>query len=224
MEGVLYIQDVDLLPLEAQNILLNFKTGVIKHRGSGRKVEVNVRVICATSCSLEKLVSEGKFSPDLLFWLRTFQIDVPPLRSEDIIPLAQNILDRLSSCSGFSICLAPGVLEQLRAYDWPGNIRELEIVLEQSASRLRKSRQQIEVGDLPPLLWSVGSLEISNNTSSPQPPLLDQMQEEALLRIARESRGNVSEMARKLGIGRTTVWRWMKRMGLSPDEFRGEIA
>lgn len=221
--GTLYLQDVDLLPLEAQSILLRMlKTDMIQFPGGRRQVEVSVRVISTTAQSLERLSSAGTFNPELLFWLRSFQLELPPLRERavDIPVLVENILNRVSKRNGYLIQIAPEALDRLCRYDWPGNIRELELVLERAASYLLKGDPRINISHLPPLLQKGQGQSDAAGTPAADAMLLDRVQEETLLRVARECKGNVSEMARTLGIGRTTVWRWMRRIKLSPESFR----
>jgi DNA-binding NtrC family response regulator len=219
--GMLYFQDIDLLPLEGQDILLGFlKTGTIQQPDSNHRSEVKVRILAATCVSLEDLVNEGKFNAELLRWLSVFQIELPPLRNrkEDIPLLANHILMRFACRYRSNIDLTPESLTLLCNYDWPGNIRELELIMERAIYCLGNDCV-IKPAHLPLSLakWP-GAAQKDFQPERSQP--LTELQEEALIQAARDCNGNLSEIARVLGIGRTTVWRWFKRMNISPDSFR----
>jgi DNA-binding NtrC family response regulator len=219
--GVLYFQDINLLPLEGQNILLDFlKTGVTQNLGNTRPRTVQTRIIAASTTSLDLLAAEGKFSAELLRWLGVFRIILPPLRErrEDIPILAKSVLERLSCRYQHQIQLAPESLALMLEYDWPGNIRELEVTLERAVYSL--GRDPI----ITPIQLPISLHKPSGVVQKGAPPdrrqPFNQIQQEALLQAAEDCNGNVSEMARVLGIGRTTVWRWLKRMDISPENYR----
>jgi transcriptional activator for dhaKLM operon len=219
--GMLYFQDIDLLPLEGQEVLLRcLKTGTIQQPGSNHRSEVQVRILAATCESLENLVREGKFNGELLRWLSVFQIELPPLRArkEDIPVLANHILMRFSCRYRSNLDLAPESLSMLCNYDWPGNIRELELIMERAIYCLGNDCV-IKPAHLPlSLAKLLGAALLEYAPERAQP--LTELQEAALIQAARDCNGNLSEIARVLGIGRTTVWRWFKRMNISPDSFR----
>jgi transcriptional regulator of acetoin/glycerol metabolism len=219
--GMLYFQDIDLLPLEGQEILLRYlKTGTIQPPGSNHRSEVQVRILAATCGSLEDLVGEGKFNAELLRWLSVFQIELPPLRArkEDIPVLANHILMRFSCRYRSSLDLAPDSLSMLCNYDWPGNIRELELIMERAVYCLG-NECVIKPAHLPLSLAKLPGMSLVEHPPERAQPLTE-LQEEALIQAAKDCNGNLSEIARVLGIGRTTVWRWFKRMNISPDSFR----
>jgi transcriptional activator for dhaKLM operon len=219
--GVLYFQDINLLPLEGQNILLDFlKTGATQNLGSTRRRTVRTRIIAASATSLDVLANEGKFSAELLRWLGVFRITLPPLRErrEDIAILANNVLERLSCRYQYQIQLAPESLALILAYDWPGNIRELEVTLERAVYSLGRDPIITPI-QLPHSLLQ-HSVVVQKGTLTDRTQPFNQIQQEALLQAAEDCKGNVSEMARMLGIGRTTVWRWLKRMNISLEDYR----
>jgi two-component system, NtrC family, response regulator len=127
--GSLFLDEVGELPLSLQKTFLR----VLQERrfrplGSSREVESDFRLVAATNRDLEKMVKQGVFRDDLLFRLRSFTIDLPPLRerTEDIKELARNHLDRLCECHGLSSKgFSPEFFDILLDYDWPGNVREL---------------------------------------------------------------------------------------------------
>ncbi len=220
-KGTLFFQDIEALPLEAQAILVNMlELGIVQRLGSTYPIEVDVRVIAASGANLEDQVGQGNFRADLFYRLSPFEIVIPPLRQRegDLPIFVDRILQRLARQHNRPLELAPGVLEFLVAYPWPGNTRELEAVLE---------RATVQAGASP----VIGPMHLPDFLRQPQRaspvvranmplPTLDAMEREAIIQAARLCDGNVSQMARMLGIGRTTVWRKLKALDISPDHFR----
>src|SRR4029078_8570832 len=126
--GPLFFQDVDVLPLEAQSVLLNaLELGVIQRLGSQRTVEVNTRVVASTSASMETLMAQGAFRPDLYYRLSTFTVTLPPLRERphDIPLVVNRVLARFEKQLGYPVILAPEVMDVFKKYPCAGNIREV---------------------------------------------------------------------------------------------------
>lgn len=219
--GTLFFPDVDALPLEAQAILLNvLELGIVQRMDSRRPIEVDIRVIAATSASLEKLVAEKSFRADLFFRISPFVIQLPPLRKrkEDFPLLVENILDRFGRQNGRLLKVDREAMSVLQMYHWPGNIRELEAVLELASIQAGDS-PVIQISHLPeyvnhPEIWFHSEQGIERVVS------LEEMEQEAIRRAAQYCQGNVTQMAKVLGIGRTTLWRKLKQWSISPDDFR----
>ncbi len=117
--GTLFFQNVDVLPLEAQSVLLNaLELGVIQRLGSRRAIEVNARVIASTSANIEALIAQGSFRPDLYYRLSTFTVTLPPLRERprDIPLVVDRILTRFKKQLGFQVSLAPEVMDLFKEY------------------------------------------------------------------------------------------------------------
>ncbi|PWH14638.1 MAG: hypothetical protein DDG60_07750 [Anaerolineae bacterium] len=220
--GTLFFQDVDALPLEAQTVLLNaLELGVIQRLRGHRAIEIDVRIIASTSANIEKLISQGAFRPELYYRLSIFSITLPPLRErpQDMPLVVERILTRFSNQLGYSIELAPAVMETLTKYPWPGNIRELESVLGRAIMQVAESGGTIDLSHLPP------------HISTPQPiPIqpsqvtdfnsLEEVEYETILRAAQIYQGNITHMAKMLGVGRTTLWRKMKYFKINAQDFR----
>lgn len=219
--GTLYFQDVEHLPLEAQAALLNaIELGMVVRLRSAHPIPVDVRIIASSSADLERLMAEGSFRADLYYRLSSFEVSLPPLRArrEDLPALVRRILSRYQEQRQRRLELAPEALRVLEAYSWPGNLRELEGVL---------ARAVIQAGDSE----VIGPMHFPEAVRRPPPPPtgealpsgvqpLRDLEREAILQAARACRGNLSQMARVLGISRTSVWRKMKALDLSPDRFR----
>jgi transcriptional activator for dhaKLM operon len=219
--GTLFFQNVDVLPFEAQALLLNvLELGLAQRLGSAHPVEVDVRIIASTTADLENLIKDGQFRADLYYRLSTFEIEMPPLRTRrtDLQFLVDRILERLSRQQNHTLALAPGVLNLLTRYHWPGNVRELEALLERAAIQVGKS-EQINETHLPEFIRHPANLptqtERLTHLSS-----FDHVQREALIQAARICNGNITQMAKVLGIGRTTVWRKLKALDISAEVYR----
>ncbi len=219
--GTLFFQDVDVLPLEAQSVLLNaLELGVIQRLGSQRAVEINTRVIASTSASMEALIAQGAFRPDLYYRLSTFTVTLPPLRERprDIPLVVNRILTRFERQLGYKVSLAPDVMDVLKKYPWPGNIREVEAVLGRAAIQVAGTGL-IGLAEIP---GNVRRMEAVPQYVRPllQVGSLDEMEHETILLTAQTQRGNVSRMAYVLGVSRTTLWRKLKLYGIDPGEYR----
>jgi transcriptional activator for dhaKLM operon len=203
--GTLYFQDVDAMPLEAQGVLLNaIDLGIVQRRWDNRPIPIDIRVIASSSADMELLVSKGNFRSDLFYRLSAFEIRLPALRErkEDLPLLVEWILKRLSKQLYHKIKLERNVIDILRGYSWPGNMRELESVLNRAAVNAGFAGI-INPGDLPedvryPKVLS-GDLQ-----STIRPRAIYEVERETIIRAAELCNGNVTKMARTLGIGRTT--------------------
>jgi transcriptional regulator of acetoin/glycerol metabolism len=219
--GTIFFQDVDTLSLEAQAILLNvLDLGIVQRISSDRPIEVDLRVLAATTANMEKLISQGNFRADLFYRLSSFEITLPPLRErqKDLPILVERILARLSRQFNRSLNLADGVIDLLRRYAWPGNIRELESVLGRAATQAGVS-EVIGPMHLPEFILHPVKIDIESQLNG-SVNSLDDLERQAILQAARLCNGNVTKMAHALSIGRTTLWRKMKTFGISPEDFR----
>jgi transcriptional regulator of acetoin/glycerol metabolism len=219
--GSLFFQDVEYLPLEAQNILLDvLEMGLVQRVGSEFPVQIDVRILAASSANIEKLIDQGSFRADLYYRLSTFTINLPPLRehSRDIPVLVERVLKRISGKFGQPLSLDPGAMDLLKRYSWPGNIRELEAVLSRAATQV-DSTGVIGLPHLPVTLRFPKSLLHKNLMINAINPL-SKMERDAILQTALQFDGNVTQMAQALGISRTTLWRRLKRYEILPDDYR----
>lgn len=147
--GSLFLDEVTELPAQLQAKLLRaIETRTFFRVGGVRKVEVNVRIIAATNRNLDSVVTDGSFRSDLLYRINGFQIDLRPLRErpEDIEPLTQHLLRVVGGTSPPEI--QPDALDALRAYHWPGNVRQLRNCLERGV--ILANNGVITVSELPP--------------------------------------------------------------------------
>ncbi|MEZ2220336.1 sigma-54-dependent transcriptional regulator [Rhizobium sp. RCC_161_2] len=275
--GTLFLDEVGDLPLEVQVKLLRaVQQGEIETVGARVAQKVNVRLISATNKDLIEEVKAGRFREDLYYRLNVFPITMPALRrrKEDIPHLARAFADRFAfeQKLGHSLSISSGALALLTAYDWPGNIRQLEnavfraVVLSEGPELLETDFPQIAAqlpgyftGEHPTLVvdnshaYSVDAVAAdkferglrvasSDETTTsplsivetPSSPISDNVivstdtsgdvrkladVEEELIRFALKFyRGQMSQVARKLGIGRSTLYRKLKDYGIDPDD------
>lgn len=217
--GTLYLEEVEALPLDMQAALLRvIEAGDVIRLGGTRVIPVDARLIASTHAPLEERVAEGAFRADLLFRLSSFLITMPPLRErpEDIPPLLERRLERLSAQLGRATRLTAEARAALIAYPWPGNIRELESALERAA--LSCDGAPIALEHLPAAVRERRAILPGKPITEPVRSLAE-AEKSAILSAFRAARGNVTQTANLLGIGRTTLWRKMKEFNLTMDDF-----
>lgn len=218
--GTLLLDQVESLSLEMQAALLQLiETRHIMRLGSTLPIAVDVRIIAATTANLENLVTEGAFLDHLYYRFGVFNINIPSLRhrTDDIPLLAERFLARITKRDQRAVWIDDEALMILQRYPWPGNVRELEGVLERA---LHQSNDGIiHVEGLPEV---VRYGRVLTNTS-PKPQLVlsfAEAEREAIMRAGWAYQGQVTEMARQLGIARNTLWRKMKQFNISPRQFK----
>ena len=218
--GTLLLDQIENLSLELQAALLHvIETRHVTRLGSSVPIPVDVRIIAATTANLEELVAQGNFMSHLYYRFGVFKIEVPPLRErvEDIPLLAEHFLARHTASGSRAVWIEDEAVGFLLRYPWPGNVRELESTLERAMSQSRDN--VIRPGDLPEMVRN-GRVLVARHLLA-QPVLsVDEAEREAILRAGWACHGRVTEMARLLGIGRSTLWRKMKQLDIAPSIFK----
>lgn len=218
--GTVFLDEVgDTSPALQAKLLRVLQEEEIRPVGSNQTCKTNVRVIAATNRSLESLVSQGKFREDLYYRLNVISINLPGLsqRREDIMPLANHFLQKY--CSHFNKPikrLTESACDKLIRHEWPGNVRELENTVKRAVAL--SNSDVIDVDSLflmKPMpkteATTIEKQDAANNVS------LTEMQREHILRSLKENRWNYSVTASKLGIGRTTLWRKVKKYSIAKE-------
>ena len=216
--GTLFFQDVDLLPLEAQAILLNvLELGVVQRLGSNRPITVNCRILASTSADMKRLLAQKNFRSDLYYRLSIFSVTIPPLRErpQDIPEIVSRILNRFSSQVGYKVTLGDGVMKALQNYTWPDNILEIEALIGKLALKVGPDGV-IRIHDLPPAIL------MANPDTPPEDGLLhvrtlSELEKQTIQQTLMMCHGNVSLVANILGISRTTLWRKLKTYKIDPE-------
>ncbi|MEO4001612.1 sigma-54 dependent transcriptional regulator [Mesorhizobium sp. CAU 1732] len=267
--GTLFLDEIGDLPLDVQVKLLRaVQEGEIDAVGARSTVKVDIRLISATHRDLLQRVKDGEFREDLFYRLNVFPIHVPPLRDrrEDVPMLVQHFMAKVGPAESRARIsgISASAMAMLKAYDWPGNIRQLEnaifraVVLCEgpvlTADEFPQIKAQVDGIDTAALasaeeeVVSTGETEhasavpvIGDRAESADPaaptdhfgllraldergnvrPLADLENEMIKLAIDRYN-GQMSEVARRLGIGRSTLYRKLKEMGIDPDAGRSD--
>jgi transcriptional activator for dhaKLM operon len=217
--GTLFLEEIESLPLETQAALQRvIEMGDVIRLGGTRVIPVEARIIASTTRTMEELLEQDHFRQDLLLRLSSFLIHMEPLREhpEDIPLLVERLLEKLTIQLGRALKISPEVLEALCQYPWPGNVRELETIMERAA--IQSEGAQIELENLPAAIYQRSVMVKGKQVVQPVQTLLE-AEQTAILAAGRAARGNLSQTAQLLGIGRTTLWRRMKELGISFDNF-----
>jgi PAS domain S-box-containing protein len=217
--GTIFLDEISELPLNLQVKLLQ----VIQDReiirvGAIKKIPIDVRIISATNQDLHKLVEEGRFREDLYYRLNVVPIHVPPLRErpEDIIPLVRKYLAKFNKRLNEHKQIDPDAMAVLLKYDWPGNIRELQNIVERLI--LTTKENVISVENLPGFMAHMRSVTPKiPNTSMTLSDILDQAEKETLIQVMGKHK-STRAMAKALGISQPSVVRKLHKHGLVTSE------
>ncbi len=213
--GTVFLDEVGLMsPMTQSKVLRVLQEREFERVGGNELIKVDVRVLSASNRDLEEAMKKNEFREDLYYRLSVFPIKLPPLRDrrEDIPLLAAYFLEKYSRQENKTIeGISPDALELLIAYNWPGNVRELENAIERAV--VLATDDEIHSKDLPAAVRSIGEKKMfeSDNTLS---NWIEKLEEEALRQALLECEGNISKTAKKLGIGRATIYRKAKKYGL----------
>ncbi len=217
--GTVFLDEVGEMPKDAQVKLLRvLQDKELRPVGSTKSVPVDVRIIAATNRPAAELRSEY-LREDLYFRIATVVIEIPPLRTrpEDTLVLAQHFARRLSERYDRDIVLSRSALELLLEHSYPGNVRELENLLEAVAAVSRDDPQRVTDKDLMRHLRS-SALPASQDRGLEQPLGLEQLEHMAIQRALRMTHGNRRKAASLLGISRDTLYRKLRDMEPELDE------
>ncbi len=226
--GTIFLDEIGDMPLEQQSALLRvIQEKSITRIGGTQAIPVDVRIICATNKDLQTEMHNGRFRKDLYYRLNVISIKIPPLRErkEDIRLLVNHFLRNSSAnWKPGQDSITPDMLQVLEAYDWPGNVRELQNVVERMVNNAKDTN--LSLADLPFELFfpeAIPKKEFLHGQSSPAGggKTILELMETRKKRIKDEERrliidllkvhnGNVSMVAREMGISRTTLYKKMK--------------
>ena len=216
--GTVFMDEIGDLALPMQAKLLRvLQERSIERLGSNVAVPVDIRLICATNRDLEKMVEDGTFRQDLYFRISVFRIDLPPLRErrDDIPLLAEYFCREFSKLHGKDIrSMSPGFLSALVAFDWPGNVRQLQNVIERSL--ILAEGPQLGVQDLPPEFHRLAvASEIPRGSFH---EAVRYFKRELVLSALRAHAGNRLKAARELCISRSYLHRLLNQLEISTTE------
>ncbi|WP_164215965.1 sigma 54-interacting transcriptional regulator [Virgibacillus sp. YIM 98842] len=211
--GTLFLDEIGDMPLSAQvKILRALQEGEIEAIGAVNPQKVDVRIIAATNQPLEKLIDEQRFREDLFYRINVIQLKTPSLKEipEDIRLLAKYILQKVTNRTGKRVLdFDKEVLNYFMYYPWPGNIRELENVIE-SAVHLTNS-EIIQMVDLPDHIQPNILVEEHNGTLK---EIIGETEKLAILHALKKANGDKQLAAKKLAIGKSNLYQKIKKYGL----------
>ncbi len=240
--GTLFLDEIGELPLDMQVKLLRaLQEGEIDPVGSKRSVKVDVRIISATNRDLAQQVKEGRFREDLYYRLNVFPIDAPSLRErlEDVPALVDHFIRRINVEEGKRVVgCTPETMVVLKSFDWPGNVRQLENAVYRAM--ILADGPYLQAHDFPaisgvavpppssvPVLTVVEGGAAAPAASSPaiESPVrilddhghlrtLEEIERDLIQHAIEVYAGHMSEVARRLGIGRSTLYRKVREQGL----------
>jgi DNA-binding NtrC family response regulator len=218
-QGTLFLDEVGDIPLELQPKLFRaLQEQEFERLGSTRTIRVDVRLVAATNRDLSQMVAEGRFRSDLYYRLNVFPVVLPPLRErrDDIPLLARHFTQRFARRMGRQIQTIPAaVMDALVRYTWPGNIREMQNVIERAVILSRGPELEISLSEFK-------RQEKAHSANSPSSlSTLEEAEREHILRVLGETNwmiGGPAGAALKLGMKRTTLQSKMRKLGIARSQ------
>ena len=205
--GTLFLDEIGNIPLHLQAKLLRvLQNRTVVRVGSEKPIPIDIRLICATNMDLEQMVSEGRFREDLYYRINTMQMHLPPLRerSGDIIPLAERFLAKYAEKYRRSVeTISDDAVKRLMQHAWNGNIRELQNVMEKAV--ILSEGKTLQACDL-----SLNSIKSVPDVSQ----TLEEAEESTIRNTLARCNGNLSMVAKELGISRPTLYSKLKKYGI----------
>jgi DNA-binding NtrC family response regulator len=206
--GTLLLDELAEMPVDTQTKLLRvLQEKEVRPVGGRTSYKTNVRIIASTNIEVEVAIRAGKLREDLYYRISAITLHLPPLRErrEDIIPLATSFLKRFAAQHGRSMTgFTPAAQEKLRRYDWPGNVRQLQNEIQRAL--LMTDHQIIDVPDLSVQDAAAGETPSEETDLT----LLEGMERNTIVQMLKETNGNKLETAKRLGIGRQTLYNKIK--------------
>jgi transcriptional regulator with PAS, ATPase and Fis domain len=208
--GTLLLDELSEMPIDTQSKLLRvLQEKEVRPVGGKTSYKIDCRVIAATNRVPADAIKDGKMREDLYYRISAISVYLPPLRErrEDIIPLATAFLKRFAAqanrvITGFS----PQAAEAMRRFDWPGNVRQLQNEVQRAVLM-----SEGKVIDVPDLAINVESIAAdSGGEANANLTLMEAMERNTILQVLKETRGNKLETAKRLGIGRQTLYNKIK--------------
>ena len=209
--GTLLLDEISEMPVDTQSKLLRvLQEKEVRPVGGRTSYKSDCRVIAATNREIAEAIKLGKLREDLYYRICAISIHLPPLRErrEDILPLANAFLKRYGSQAGREMTgFSPEAADALRAFDWPGNVRQLQNEIQRAV--LMGDRSVVDTRDL-----SVTA--VMSQKDNPDLTLMEAMERNAIIQMLKETGGNKLETAKRLGIGRQTLYNKIKIYGIEP--------
>src|SRR5687767_9319051 len=204
--GTLLLDELAEMPVDTQSKLLRvLQEKEVRPVGGRTSYKTDCRILAATNRRVEEAIKDGKLREDLYYRISAISVSLPPLRDrrEDILPLARAFLKRFASQADRPMVdFTPAAADRLRACDWPGNVRQLQNEIQRAV--LMSEGTNIDVQDLSVTDAKANELDDQNLT------LMEAMERNKIIEVLRDTNGNKLETARRLGIGRQTLYNKIK--------------
>jgi two-component system response regulator HydG len=215
--GTLFLDEIGEMPLPMQSKLLRvLEESKVVPVGGSREIVVNVRLISATNCDLEKSVAEKTFRQDLYFRINVIPVEVPPLRTRgsDILLLAQHFLQQFAAKNNRDVTnVSPAAAQRLLEYRWPGNVRELRNTIERAVALTQFD--QLTIDDLPEKIQNYQGQKMVLSVDNPDQLLpLSEIERQYIQRVLEATGGNKTLAAKLLGFDRTTLYRKLEQFDI----------
>ncbi len=207
--GTLFLDEIGNLPLHLQAKLLSvLQNRQVSRLGSNEPIAIDIRLICATNVPLKELANESRFRKDLIYRINTVEIVVPPLRKRgnDIALLAAHFVRMYSTkYAKAAAALDPRAIEKLRQHHFPGNVRELQYIIERAVIMADDTVLKAEDLIFSPIETATGGEdEIDDNT-------LSVVEKTTILKVIEKHSGNITKAAKELGLTRTALYRRLSK-------------
>jgi transcriptional regulator with PAS, ATPase and Fis domain len=205
--GTLLLDELSEMPVDTQSKLLRvLQEKEVRPVGGRTSYKTDCRIIASTNRSVDDAIKQGKLREDLYYRISALAIHLPPLRErrDDILPLARAFLKRFAAQADRLISdFSPEAAERLRKYDWPGNARQLQNEIQRTV--LMCEGQVVQPADL-----SIVQFQNTAESGEQNLTLMEAMERNKIVEVLKETGGNKQETARRLGIGRQTLYNKIK--------------
>jgi len=210
--GTLLLDELSEMPIDTQSKLLRvLQEKEVRPVGGRTSFKTDCRIIAATNRHVEDAIKDGKLREDLYYRISAISIHLPPLRDrrDDILPLARAFLKRFAAQADRVLSdFTPEAIERMRRYDWPGNVRQLQNEIQRTV--LMCEGQLVEATDL-----SIGDPSSGPDPGNQNLTLMEAMERNKIIEVLKETGGNKLETARRLGIGRQTLYNKIKAYAIA---------
>ena len=205
--GTLLLDELSEMPIDTQSKLLRvLQEKEVRPVGGRTSFKTDCRIIASTNRNTDQAIKEGKLREDLFYRISAVTVQLAPLRErrDDVLPLARAFLNRFAAQADRVISdFSPEAVERLRKYDWPGNVRQLQNEIQRTV--LMCEGQLVQAADL-----SIGHEQPALDAGGQNLTLMEAMERNKIIEVLRETGGNKQETARRLGIGRQTLYNKIK--------------
>jgi len=210
--GTLFLDEISEMPIDTQSKLLRvLQDQEVRPVGGKVTYKTNCRLVAATNRKPDEAIRDGKLREDLFYRISAISVHLPPLRErrEDIMPLANAFLKKFASQANRPIKgYSPSAIERLTAFDWPGNVRQLQNEVQRAV--LLSEGEEVDATDL-----SISKARtIGDEAQDTNFTLLEGVERNAIVQMLKETGGNKLETAKRLGIGRQTLYNKIKAYGI----------